>query len=49
MYEPEIKLSRSGVPVLSRKEIEQIGEILVCEFAPRILETPQALHVDLFA
>lgn len=49
MYEPEIKLSRSGVPVLSRKEIEQIGEILVREFAPRILETPQALNVDLFA
>lgn len=49
MYEPEIKLSRSGVPVLSRKEIEQIGEMLVREFAPRILETPQALNVDLFA
>lgn len=26
MYKPDIKLTKSGVPVLSKKEIDMIGE-----------------------
>lgn len=48
MYRPDIKLTKSGVPVLSKKEIDMIGEKLVGEFAPQALVTPQEIDIDLF-
>lgn len=49
MFRPEIKRKRSGAPVLSRKEIDVIGENLVDEFSPEVLTNPQEMDIDLFA
>ena len=34
MYRAEIKRKRSGAPVLSKKEIDMIGENIVGDFMP---------------
>lgn len=44
-----IHRKRSGVPVLSRKDIDVLGEKLVADFCPDALKEPQALDVDSFA
>ncbi len=49
MYRPVITRKRSGVPVLSRKEIDGIGENLVGDFMPDALITPQEIDIDSFA
>lgn len=49
MFRPEIKRKKSGTPVLSRKQIDAIGEGLVREFKPDALVTPQEIDIDLFA
>lgn len=40
MYRPEIKRKRSGAPVLSRKEIDVIGQNIVGDFMPEALKSP---------
>lgn len=49
MFRPEITRKKSGAPVLSRKEIDSIGENLVSEFSPEVLTNPQEVDIDLFA
>ena len=49
MVRLNINRKRSGVPVLSRKQIDDIGERLVQDFCPDAMVHPQALDVDLFA
>lgn len=49
MMRLNINRKRSGVPVLSRKQIDDIGERLVQDFCPDAMIHPQALDVDLFA
>ena len=49
MVRLNINRKRSGVPVLSRKQIDDIGEQLVQDFCPDAIVHPQALDVDLFA
>jgi len=49
MYRPQIIRKKSGVPVLSRKEIDIIGEHLVMDFNPSALITPQEIDIDLLA
>lgn len=49
MFRPEIRRKKSGTPVLSRKQIDIIGEELVREFNPNALVTPQEIDIDLFA
>lgn len=49
MVRLNISRKRSGVPVLSRKQIDDIGERLVQDFCPDAMIHPQALDVDLFA
>ena len=49
MYRPVITRKKSGAPVLSRKEIDLIGENLVGDFMPDALETPQEIDIDSFA
>lgn len=39
----------NGVPVLSRKEIDSIGEKLVEDFCPEAMNEPQPLDADAFA
>lgn len=48
MYVAEIVRKRSGAPVLSRKEIDIIGENLVSDFNPDAMHTPQEIDIDLF-
>lgn len=48
MYRPTIKRKKTGVPVLSRKEIDIIGERLVQDFCPDAVITPQEIDIDLF-
>lgn len=49
MYRPVIARKKSGVPVLSRKEIDEIGRRLVWDFMPGALEAPQEIDIDSFA
>lgn len=49
MVRLNINRKRSGVPILSRKQIDDIGEKLVQDFCPDAMIHPQALDVDLFA
>lgn len=49
MYRPVITRKKSGAPVLSRKEIDVIGENLVGDFMPDALKTPQEIDIDSFA
>ena len=48
MYVAEIVRKRSGAPVLSRKDIDIIGENLVSDFNPDAMHTPQEIDIDLF-
>lgn len=48
MYRPGIKRTRAGVPVISRNEIDVIGERLIMEFNPDALKNPQEIDIDLF-
>lgn len=48
MYRPTIKRKKTGVPVLSRKEIDIIGERLIKDFCPDAVITPQEIDIDLF-
>ncbi len=49
MYRPVITRKKSGAPVLSRKEIDVIGENLVGDFMPDALKAPQEIDIDSFA
>lgn len=49
MYRPNVRRKRSGVPILSRDEIEAITERMLMEYDPQVLEEPQAVDVDSFA
>ena len=49
MYRPVITRKKSGAPILSRKEIDVIGENLVGDFMPDALERPQEIDIDSFA
>lgn len=48
MYHPNIRRKRSGTPILSRKEIDEITENLIADFYPEALRNPQEIDVDLF-
>lgn len=49
MYMPDITRKRSGTPVLSKKEIDVIGENIVGDFMPEALESPKQIDIDLLA
>lgn len=49
MYRPDITRKKSGTPVLSRKEIDIIGENIVRDFMPEALKMPQEIDIDLLA
>lgn len=49
MLNIRIKRKHNGVPILSRKEIDAIGEELAGDFCRAALTTPQPLDVDGFA
>lgn len=49
MFNPEIKRTQSGVPVISKLEIDGIGEEIIRDFCPIALKEPQAINIDLLA
>lgn len=49
MFKPEMIRKESGLPVLSKKQIDDIGIELVRDFNADALVTPQAIDIDLFA
>ena len=48
MYRPDFKTNKNGVPVLSKQQIEVIGENFVRDFCPHALKNPQPLDVEGF-
>lgn len=48
MYRPTFKTKLNGVPVLSKKDIEIIGENFIQDFCPDALKNPQPIDVEGF-
>lgn len=48
MYRPSFKTKNNGVPVLSKHDIEIIGENFIRDFCPGALDTPQEIDVEGF-
>lgn len=48
MFHPQFRKSKKGVPILSKKEIEDIAENYIKDFCPKVLEEPKAIDIDLF-
>ena len=49
MYTPNFRKKRTGVPVLSKNDIDIIGERFVADFCPKAMKTPMAIDIDAFA
>jgi hypothetical protein len=48
MYTPAFKVSRNRVPILSKDDIDAIGERFAADFCPDALRTPMEIDVDRF-
>ena len=48
MYTPSFRVKKNGVPILSKENIEIIGENFIRDFCPTALQTPQAIDIDEF-
>lgn len=48
MYQPRFKRNKKNVPILSKKEIDEIAEGYVLDFHPETLSHPQPINVELF-
>lgn len=48
MYTPSFKTKRNGVPVLSKEDIEGIGENFMRDFCPEALTTPRPTDIEGF-
>ena len=48
MYRPTFKTKKNGVPVLSKNDIEFIGENFIRDFCPKALTDPQPIDVEGF-
>ena len=48
MYNPSFRTKQNSVPILSKQEIEVIGEKFVRDFCPEALKIPQAIDVEAF-
>ena len=49
MIRLNLQIKSSGVPILSRRDIDDIGEALVADFCPDAMINPQPIDIDLFA
>ena len=49
MYTPTLRVKNNGVPVLSKKELNDIGERFIADFQPEVLKEPQPVDIDGFA
>jgi Zn-dependent peptidase ImmA (M78 family) len=48
MYNPNFRVNKSGIPILSKQEIDVIGERLVQDFCPVAMQTPAEIDIDSF-
>lgn len=48
MYTPNFRTNRANVPILSKNQLDDIGEGLVADFCPQALESPMEIDVDRF-
>lgn len=48
MYKPTFKTNARSLPILSRAEIDQIGETLVADFNPAAMQEPMEIDIDRF-
>lgn len=48
MVELSYRFSKTNVPILSKVDLDVIGERIVLDFCPQALQTPQAIDVDRF-
>ncbi len=49
MYKPELTKKRTGVPVVSKNDIDSIGERLVADFCAEAFKQPAEIDIDRFA
>ena len=49
MYTPILRKNKTGVPILSKTDIDNIGENFVRDFCPEALQKPMAIDIDSFA
>ena len=48
MYTPSFKVKSNGVPILSKEEIDGIGEQYVKTFCPEVLSHPAPVDIESF-
>ena len=48
MYNPAFRVKKNGVPVVSKKELDNIGERFVRDYQPDVLKTPGPVDIDGF-
>lgn len=48
MYTPTFRTNRANVPILSKNDIDDLGERLVEDFCPQALKSPAAIDIDRF-
>ena len=48
MYRPELKHKANGIPIVSNKELDQIGERMALDFDPSLLLDPHPVDIDRF-
>lgn len=48
MYTPRFRTKKNGVSVLSKDEIDIIGERFVADFCPKAVQTPMKIDIDRF-
>lgn len=46
MFRPNVRRKRNGTPILSREEIDELGEELVWEYKPHAMVVPQEIDID---
>lgn len=48
MYTPTFRTKKNGVPILSKDELDIIGERFVADFCPKAVQTPMEIDIDRF-
>ena len=49
MYKPVYKTGKKGVPILSKKEMDESAENFIWDFHPEAMKTPMQIDIDSFA
>lgn len=49
MIQLNFRRKKNGVPILSKKDIEDIAEVIIQDYKPKILDEPCSLDIELFS